>query len=226
MRVVPLSPSENPLYFACANGNLEMLIWLMQLWPDAAQGESANRAFAAACGRGHMNVAQWLLATRPRIDLGHDDHLAFRTACENNHGDVARWLADTWNERQRRAARRRGADREGGGEAGGEGGGEAGGEGEEDGTWYDVVDHHGDVLNYSVQRALSPEGTVAVSAKPDACPICYEAPEDVQTQCGHRFCLACIRNHRRQSDTCPICRRAVQCVLKCVFTPPPPSEDA
>jgi hypothetical protein len=49
------------------------------------------------------------------------------------------------------------------------------------------------------------------------CPICYEKVE-VETNCGHRFCEACITMHGEKNQTgCPCCRTALVFFRKIVY---------
>lgn len=44
----------------------------------------------------------------------------------------------------------------------------------------------------------------------ERCPICFDAPADVETKCQHRFCKDCLRQWLDQQSTCPVCRASLQ----------------
>ena len=51
-----------------------------------------------------------------------------------------------------------------------------------------------------------------------SCPICLEAdPRMCALSCGHHVCLECFQKLYLNSDTCPICRKQIQC-FKCENT--------
>jgi len=42
------------------------------------------------------------------------------------------------------------------------------------------------------------------------CPLCFVAPADTITECGHRYCLACINRSLQTDNRCPECRQEVR----------------
>jgi formate dehydrogenase maturation protein FdhE len=41
------------------------------------------------------------------------------------------------------------------------------------------------------------------------CPICDESDINVQTNCAHLYCLACITEWYNKSSKCPTCRQQI-----------------
>ena len=38
------------------------------------------------------------------------------------------------------------------------------------------------------------------------CPICFENPTDIYTECNHMYCTDCITQHYKRKHNCPMCR--------------------
>lgn len=57
------------------------------------------------------------------------------------------------------------------------------------------------------------------------CPICYDADGDVVTQCGHWFCVNCIKSYlsTRRRAPCPVCKKQLKGGewMQVTQTPPP-----
>mmetsp|Transcript_57920 Transcript_57920/g.125787 ORF Transcript_57920/g.125787 Transcript_57920/m.125787 type:complete len:146 (-) Transcript_57920:575-1012(-) len=43
-----------------------------------------------------------------------------------------------------------------------------------------------------------------------SCPLCLERPATSATECGHKFCRACIERWTAVRPNCPMCRRFVE----------------
>ena len=43
------------------------------------------------------------------------------------------------------------------------------------------------------------------------CPICNESDINIQTNCGHSYCLSCISewHNKSKSSKCPMCRQKI-----------------
>lgn len=85
-------------YMACANGCLEVAIWLterFQLTPKDARFYF-NSPLRCACENGYLEVAKWLtdrFHLTPK-DARSTGNAAFVLACENGHLEVVKWLTE------------------------------------------------------------------------------------------------------------------------------------
>lgn len=53
----------------------------------------------------------------------------------------------------------------------------------------------------------------------DSCPICLESQTQLETSCGHRFCISCIiqvweSGRLSTAIRCPLCRRSVSLIVE------------
>ena len=42
------------------------------------------------------------------------------------------------------------------------------------------------------------------------CPICYENPVEIQTNCKHNYCKPCIEKNNNLENLCPYCRTQLE----------------
>jgi ankyrin repeat protein len=205
--LIYVAEQESAFLWACKNGHLDMAQWLFPFISDAERvihigvlyacknGQfmlvqwlvettidmhiSFNKAFQVACAEGHLRVALLLLRVIPTIQIDANDDLAFRGACDNHHSGVAQWLQGFFPHR------------------------------------YKLVILIGGIKSYHVTRSLSlsPTDVVTLIQGQDnvLCPVCYDDTKvvELQTNCGHNFCEACITTCFDLRTTCPYCRTEV-----------------
>jgi hypothetical protein len=166
---------------ACKNGYLQIAQWLLQVDPAINVSMENEFPFRAACTNGRWEVAQWLLEINPDIDVSAAEDDAFRSACERGHWEVAQWLQQLVVPAK-----------------------------------YELQIENHQIVSYRVVYVLNIQTDMVVTLNRKehhetlTCPICYEKEVEVETNCGHRFCVACITTHGEKNQTgCPCCRTAL-----------------
>ncbi len=167
---------------ACFNGHLEVAKWLLTIKPTINVSAEAECAFQLACRYGHLEVIQWLLTIKPTINIYAMCGYAFTSACENGHLKVAQWLQSICPEK------------------------------------YELVVENNQIISYCVKKLiLYTNNTITISSKNTEelyCSMCYYEDQcvEIQTNCGHNFCNACITNYFNQiygTCYCPYCEQPI-----------------
>ena len=69
-----------------------------------------------------------------------------------------------------------------------------------------------EITSYNVEKVLPVNKRISyVMPEGDKCPICYEAPVNIQTNCEHNYCLACLTKYYMGAEepVCPYCRSKI-----------------
>jgi hypothetical protein len=214
---IHISVHDNAAFrYACEDGVLEVAKWLLEVKPDIDISANGEAMFRRVCANGRLEVAKWLLEVKPNINISAMDESAFRWACENGHLEVAQWLLEVkpdinisamddgafrWACEKKQLAVAR---------------------------WlvgvckpnYEIVGVLPDgkiQFEVRVKLPISTEKSVVVSESDMEvdCPICCSAHVDIESVCGHRFCMSCVQSwiaNRRRNNLpadCPCCRNAM-----------------
>lgn len=206
--------------WACLKGHLEVAQWLISVKPDIVISSHISshdeRVFRMSCHNGHLELAQWLLSVKPDINISANNEYAFCRACYNGHLKVAQWLLSVKpdidlsadNEYAFRWACIWGYL--------------------ELAQWlqslqpnrYHLTVENGKITNWEVRVSLPIHSVKSLSLQeiPEEdriCLICQESLVELQTNCSHRFCKACIGKWYNAVRTdCPYCRQnIIECVL-------------
>jgi hypothetical protein len=199
--------AENEYAFrmACINGHLQVAQWLYPIKPTLDISQYDEEAFRMACYNGHLEMAQWLYQIKPTLDISQYDEDAFRSACYNDHLQVAQWMYQIKptldisaknDEAFRDACEYKHI---------------------QVALWLQtilperyIVDFYTEYdFEYSINQPVKIEQIINVNTL-DTCPICYENPCAIQTNCNHSFCTNCITKWiNTDHSQCPCCREDI-----------------
>jgi ankyrin repeat protein len=189
---------------ACSNGHLSVTQWLLQIKPNINISVTDETAFRNACSNGHLLVTQWLYSIKPEINISANNEYAFHWACSAGHLTVAQWLYSIKPEINisanneyafRRACKNNKLNVA---------------------QWlctlrsnYKITIENDKIIDYNVLKPLPLTNNLALVENLSDCPICYQNPIAVQTNCKHNFCKQCAETFYQKSNSCPYCRQQI-----------------
>jgi hypothetical protein len=200
-----VNEAENIFIHACSKGYIEVAQWLYKIKPTLDISAENEYAFRKACINGHLEVAQWLYQIKPTLDISLYNEEPFRMACYNGHLEVAQWLyqikptldISAQNDEAFRDACEY--------------------EHLQVALWLQTILPERYIVNfyteydfeYSIKQTVKIERIIHVNTL-DTCPICYENPCTIQTNCNHSFCTTCITKWiNTDHSQCPCCREDI-----------------
>jgi translation initiation factor 2 beta subunit (eIF-2beta)/eIF-5 len=180
--------------------------WLYEIKPEINISAYEDYAFRFACERGHLNVTKWLYEIKPEINISAENDYAFRSACANGHLNVAQWLYEIKPDINMSA----------------------------DNDWafknackrghlnmvqwlcnllqlrYHVEISNNCIINWHIKQIIPiNESKKIYTEEMCLCPICNDSKSNIQTNCIHSYCLACITEWYNRSLECPMCRQQI-----------------
>ncbi len=193
----------------CENGHMELAKFLLEIRPDIINSDNFNTFFCDGCENGNLKMVQFLLELKQNIntDTRIDYYTAFCNACEYGHLKVAKWLfelnpniniskdddyifSSVCENGHLKVAR-----------------------------WlininrnYKIIVKDDVITKYYVLNKLPIDSTITIDVdkiKDNECPVCYENVVNIQTDCKHNFCEACIIKVYSKSNNCPCCRSTI-----------------
>jgi hypothetical protein len=210
---------------ACDFGRFEVVKWLYSIKPTIDISSNNEYAFRNACKKGFLELAKWLLSIKPTINISVKFEYVFEDVCVNGHLEVAQWLLtiyvnSTINSFKYIEYAFMGA---------------CYGNKTNVAQWlqslypnkFEVVIVNENIVNFKIKNEIVfAHDTIALTIENKAdnvCPICYDAQVEVQTNCGHNFCIKCITdyyNNYNSNDNCkcPYCRQILTSFNKLVIT--------
>ena len=88
----------------------------------------------------------------------------------------------------------------------------------EDGAEEDEAEEDGAEEDEAEEDGAEEDGAEEDEAESDGvCPVCWRSAADCALECGHSFCVACVRSWSERSSKCPLCRAHM---LPSLHTPP------
>ena len=183
----------------CLHGQLDVCKWLLSIKPTIDISARNEHAFRESCRNGHLEVCKWLLTVKPTINISDRNDEAFRYSCSNGHLDVAKFLlsikptidisANDEYAFQESCVNGR----------------------LEMAEWIlslNPIKYNLTIINNKITQwgvsIIYPFQQLPEGKPIEECPICYENPSTLMTNCGHMFCQSCVENY--DGITCPMCR--------------------
>ena len=77
---------------------------------------------------------------------------------------------------------------------------------------YQVQIRNNNIISYHIKKQLPIDKTTIISInniEDTVCPICYEKPINLQSNCKHSYCTECIQKHYKNHSSCPYCRQQI-----------------
>ena len=196
---------ESTFQFTCMNGHIEIAQWLLSVKPTIDISAKDETAFQLACKKGHLKVAQWLLSIKPTINISVKGENAFQLACRDGHIEIAQWLLSVkptidisadgdfafrfscknghlevakWLVKVNRASS------------------------------YKLIlsEDLSKINSWSIKNTYNYQPLLNYSLTIPECPICYDQPCTLRSNCGHMFCQPCIDTNIIYNQSCPYCR--------------------
>jgi hypothetical protein len=190
----------------CISGSLDGVKQIINGNPNIVDIIVLTNAFKNACLCGHLRLAQWLLQQYPGVDLSfisNDQEYIFRHCCSYGNLLLLQWLlqikptidinaCDYFAFRTACCNGRLSVAQ-----------------------WFVQLRpdlYHVDGFNsigkitYTIVGSLLKHPTVLHRNHIENCPICDEAPSNLQTPCGHQFCEPCLQKWLSDKHSCPYCR--------------------
>jgi hypothetical protein len=191
--------------YACENNHLDVAQWLYEIKPNINISLNNEEAFRNACSHGNLDMAQWLYKIKPNINISCGNDYAFRNACRNGHLVVAQWLyeikpriniGDFDNFAFKHACENNHLDVA---------------------KWlcdcksnYHIEINNNRIINWKIYRMIPiDESKQIYIIKMYVCPICHETNSNIETNCAHSYCLACITIWYNRTSKCPLCRQQI-----------------
>jgi hypothetical protein len=76
---------------------------------------------------------------------------------------------------------------------------------------YNQSKRHFMLMHQVIKQLGAPriKGTNLELCATEICPICYDAPCNIQTNCNHTYCEPCIKKYLQKLYECPYCRAKI-----------------
>ena len=172
---------------ACASGDLDFVRWCFARKMDSWDlSEYDNILFRDAAQLDCLPIMQFLKTQKPDMDITANNHEAFKAVCtQGRSSQAAVWLQSLHRDYHLTLER-----------------------------YWEDGQQLSRVVSFSIHRKLVIKGDVKVHRSASAplheskCPICIVNDVSVKTDCGHCFCISCLRKTLRITDSkvCPLCR--------------------
>lgn len=81
---------------SCKKGYLDVMEWLLEVYPQMNTQEFLTHAFTITCNFGHLNIAKKLVKICPNISIVTRSQDALVSACTGGQAEVAIWLIETY----------------------------------------------------------------------------------------------------------------------------------
>jgi hypothetical protein len=186
----------------CNRGHLDVAKWLYEMCPSITTSGDMECAFRNVCWYGYLNIAKWLYEICPTINISANDDYAFKITCENGHLDLAKWLYEIcptinisaendyafWKACQLRRLNL------------------AEWLCELNSKYYvEIVDNK--IIDWFTNKTMVVNQTKQIFiTEPIKCQRCKIEDVNIQTNCGHSYCLNCMtKQYKKSNINCPYC---------------------
>jgi hypothetical protein len=152
---------------------------LYHIHPDIYIGVHYKRAFLLACKKGHLEMGKLLYQIKPEIIESAHYENGFIFACASGHLNVAQWLYEiklninisACNDAFRNACKNGHLNVA---------------------QWlYEMSNDH--IINWEIISIPIDKSKNIYINELSKCPMCVTSDINIQTNCGHSYCLACIK---------------------------------